>query len=613
MRAMKQEIIELFENALTVLGYPQASLIITRPDNPDHGTYTTNIALTLSKEVNKKPRDIAQEILETINKDQSIITFINSISIAGPGFINVTISNESIIHALTNEIKTTQKKNRLVIEYTQPNPFKEMHIGHLYSNAVGESLARLHEAVGWDVKRLNYQGDVGMHVAKSLYGLLQLKEEKTVLEFVEELSKKPLEERVGLLGKAYAIGSTDYEDNEDAKEQIKRLNIMAFLAAQRMNQETKGMHPVIHYQTLLDKLSKDNTYNQEDIFLLYSHGRTWSLEYFETRYRLLGTTFDGYYFESMIAESGYQLVNSHIDDGIFEKHEGAVVYRGEKDGLHTRVFINSLGLPVYEAKDLGLAPAKYKDWNYDKSIIVTAKEIDEYFKVILAVLGKIYPELAKKTVHTSHGLVKLPEGKMSSRTGNVKTTDWLIETVKDAVREVMQNVKDSFTQEEYDDVLNKLTVATIKYSLLRVSLPSDIAFDIQKSVSLDGDSGPYLLYTYARCKSVLRKSMNSEINKKLTVNTLELEEKILLRHLFYFPEFIHEAAESYAPSTIARYLIETAQLFNSFYAKHHILKTDGNTDLTENQSQLRLFLTSKTAEILKEGIHLLGMETLERM
>lgn len=609
---MKQDVIELFETALTVLGYPHASLIITRPDNPDHGTYTTNIALTLSKELNKSPRSIAQEIIDTINKHQSTITFIYSISIAGPGFINITLKNESIIQALSSDIKSPHKKNRLVIEYTQPNPFKEMHIGHLYSNAVGESLARLHEAVGWEVRRVNYQGDVGMHVAKSLYGLIQLKEAKTVIEFVDELSKKPLEERVRLMGKAYALGSTDYEDKDDAKEKIKRLNIMAFLAAQRMNQESKGMPPVIKYQALLDNLPKDSSFNQEEVNLLYSQGRAWSLEYFETRYRLLGTTFDGYYFESMIAESGYELVNKHIDDGIFEKDEGAIVYRGEKDGLHTRVFINSLGLPVYEAKDLGLAPAKYKDWNYDKSIIVTAKEIDEYFKVILAVLGKIYPDLAEKTVHTSHGLVTLPEGKMSSRTGNVKTTDWLIEIVKNAVREVMQHSKDSFTQEEYEEVLNKLTVATIKYSLLRVTLPSDIAFDIQKSVSLDGDSGPYLLYTYARCKSVLRKSMNSEINQELSVNTLESEEKILLRHLLYFPEFIHEAAVSYAPSTIARHLIETAQLFNSFYAKHQIVSSENNS-VSEEKTNLRLFITTITAQTLKKGLHLLGIQTLERM
>lgn len=611
---MKHDIFELFTTTLQQLELPTSDLKVTRPENPHHGTYTTNIAFLLGKKLKRNPLELAQQIIDSIKQHTEKNSIIESITVAGPGFINVTLTTHSLINHLHQSHESEPSNKRLIIEYTQPNPFKEMHIGHLYSNAVGESLARLHEATGWTVRRVNYQGDVGMHVAKSLYGLLQIKGEKSTQDYLNELSSQTLDERINILGKAYAAGSQAFE-TDNTKDEIKRLNVMAFIAAQRLHKEQSHMEPVINYTNLLETMPEiHHTYNQEDIFKLYKQGRAWSLEYFETRYKLLGTTFDDYYFESKIAETGYKIVKDHIADGIFEEHEGAIVYRGENDGLHTRVFINSLGLPVYEAKDLGLAPTKYQDWPYDRSIVETGKEIDEYFKVILSVLRKIRPDLAEKTVHLSHGMVRLPEGKMSSRTGNVKTADWLLESVKDAVHNVMEKSKDNFTTEEYKHVLNVLTVATIKYSLLRVSLPADISFDIEKSVSLDGDSGPYLIYTYARCQSVLKKTPNDKLQIP-NVNTEEIhtEEKEVLRHLLYFKEYIEEAATTYSPSTITRYLTDLAQLYNAFYAKYHILPSESDTEVTPEQSAFRVFLTTKTAEIVKYGLQLLGIETVEKM
>ncbi len=243
------------------------------------------------------------------------------------------------------------------------------------------------------------------------------------------------------------MGSTAYEDDKQAQEEMKYINILAFISAQQMHKDA-GIDPVIDYSALFKGMSAlSHPWTQEDISLLYITGRKWSLEYFETQYKRLGTKFDGYYFESMVAESGYQIVKKHIADGIFEESDGAVVYKGEKKGLHTRVFINQLGLPTYEAKELGLAPKKYEDWAYDRSIIITAKEIDEYFKVLLAALGEINPKFARKTKHMSHGVVKLPEGKMSSRKGNILTAEWLLEETTASIAALIDH-SGSYSSEE---------------------------------------------------------------------------------------------------------------------------------------------------------------------
>lgn len=602
---MKQTIIQLLTAVLQQLNLPVDHLALSRPENPEHGTYTTNIAFILGKQTKQNPIELANKIIATCRTKTEADRIFQTITVAGPGFINITVKPEALIQQLAQEQAVQEIHKRLVIEYTQPNPFKEMHIGHLYSNAVGESLSRLYEETGWRVRRVNYQGDIGLHVGKALWGLIQIRNSKSEHQnstqlFLEELSTLNLKERINILGKAYAIGTTAYEEDKQLQNEIKQINIMAHIAAQRMHKEESKWEPIIDYSKVTTD-AKNLQITQEDIYLLYTQCRRWNLDYFEERYRYLGTTFDGYYFESRIAEIGYALVKENVKNGIFEEDQGAIVYRGEKDGLHTRVFINSLGLPVYEAKDLGLAPTKYQDWPYDLSIVETAKEINEYFKVIITVLKKINPDIGEKTLHVSHGMVKLPEGKMSSRTGNVKTTDWLIGEVEQAVRNVMSQSKISYAEAELEEIVHVLTVATIKFSLLRVSLPSDIAFDIEKSVSLEGDSGPYLVYTYARCKSVLRKMPASKLEIQNT-NQCNPEETNVLRQLVYFEEHTQEAKDHHSPSSMCRYLIDLAQLFNTLYAKHQII-----------DSGIRLLLTEKTAATIKKGLYLLGIQTVERM
>jgi len=327
----------------------------------------------------------------------------------------------------------------------------------------------------------------------------------------------------------------------------------------------------------------------------------WSMEYFTSIFARLGTIFDYYYPESMVAEEGMSLVGKHIGD-VFEKSDGAIVYRGEKDGLHTRVFVNALGLPTYEAKELGLAPTKYADFPYDHSYIVTGNEINEYFKVLMSALSKINPELASKNTHIGHGMVRNADGtKMSSRKGTALTGVGLLDAVKHEIRIILENSKSNYTKEEQETIAEAATIAAVKYSLLRVSLPSDIAFDMKTSVSFDGDSGPYLLYTYARCKSVLTKSNLQPLTSSFQ-SSMNPEEREVARLIFHFPEVIIEAAEHTAPSILCSYVNDVAQAFNLLYAKHEIAS-----------DEWRLVLTSATAITLKKALTLLGISTVERM
>lgn len=583
---LKEVIKELFDAA-------QVSFSVDVPENSEHGDYSTNAALVLAKPLGKSPREIAGKIKDKFTVHNSQFTAIDKIELAGPGFVNFFISREKLINTIReiDEKKDAFGKNdrlsgtKVITEFTDPNPFKEFHIGHLYDNIVGESLSRLVQSQGADLKRVCYQGDVGLHVAKSIWGL-QKKIQQSGIS-LDDLEKKPLKERANFLGQSYALGATAYEDNEDAKQEIIALNKKIY--------------------------QKD-----ESILDYYITGREWSLEYFETIYERLGTKFDNYFFESEVGEEGKKLVLGYLGIGVFEESEGAVIFPGERHGLHNRVFINSLGLPTYEAKELALAPAKYEYFPYDISIITTGNEIKEYFKVLLKALSQIRPELAEKTLHISHGMVRLPEGKMSSRTGNVVTGEWLLDEAKNRV---VERMKESVSQDVHssrftvqggnaDEVAEKVGIAAVKYALLKNGIGGDISFSFDESISFEGNSGPYLQYTFVRTRSILEKSQI--LNDKFQINPLEIrnwkleiEETNLLRHLVHYPEIVSYAAGVYSPNLVCEYLYQLAQKFNLFYAKHKIVGADNE--------QFRLSLTQAVGQTIKNGLTLLGIPTVEKM
>lgn len=547
--------------------YPDADFEITSP-SLEHGDLTTNIALTLSKSVGVPPRELAATIIEKLRANSELSEMFENYEIAGPGFINALLKKDYLENLYTKILIDTDfyglnkslEDKQVIVEYTDPNPFKEFHIGHLYPNIVGETIARLYETTGAKVYRACYQGDVGMHVAKTLWGMEKLMSQTAVT--LEVLLSKPLAERVAFMGKAYSIGAIAYEENTEAVSQMKEINKKIY--------------------------EKD-----AEIYGLYQKGKSWSMEYFEKMYARLGTKFNLYYLESDVADEALKLVREYLHKGVFVESNGAVVYEGEKEGLHTRVFINSQGLPTYEAKDLALASRKYADVKYDTSIIVTANEVDSYFKVVLNVLSKISPELAAKTVHISHGLIKLPEGKISSRTGRIITAATLL----DAAAAEAQKLGHSITEE----LSQKIGLAAVKYALLKNNIGGDVEYSFETSVTFNGNSGPYLQYTYARTQSLIEKS-----NNQTTPDFNPTEEELaLVRNLVRYPGIISIAQKKYSPSMLCTYLYELSQQFNYYYNVQQIIGTD--------QEAFRIGLVTSVGQVLKNGLLILGIEALPKM
>lgn len=559
---MKQKISAILDEVLKEEGIGNVKFSVEEPENESYGDYSSNIALIAAKILKKNPFDLAQEIVKKLEVSSQKLEVVDKVEAVKPGFINFYLSNKYLINALSkpqSPEKMLSGKN-VMVEFTDPNPFKEFHIGHLYSNTVGESVSRLLEAMGANLKRANYQGDVGMHVAKTIYGL-----QKSNIT-VENLGEKSLQEKIKALGEAYAFGAKAFEGSDVAKKEIEELNKKIY--------------------------AKD-----EAIIDLYEKGRQWSLEYFETIYKRLGTKFDFYYFESEVGINGLKLVKEYLAKGVFEESQGAVIFPGKKQNLHDRVFINSLGIPTYEAKELGLVFKKYQDFKFDQAIVVTGNEIIGYFKVLLAALNKINPEIAAKMKHLPHGMVRLPSGKMSSRSGNIITGEWLLDEAK--------RLLNSKFPEMTEEVLEKVAVGAVKYALLKSSIGHDIEFNFEESINIQGNSGPYLQYTFARTQSVLAKVQDKFEAPRPGLAKLEGEEISLLRALNKFPEVVGEAAGKFAPNILCNYLFDLAQKFNLFYQKCKIIGSE--------QESFRLELTEGVGQILKSGLNLLGIQAPEKM
>ena len=550
---MEQKIREAIGEFLAQAEAPEASFVVERPISGAYGDYATNAALAAAKQLGKDPRSLAdslaRHLLDTLGD-----SIASHVSVAGPGFVNITLSREAVALAVAEAAAQGEawgKGNmnsgrRVMVEYTDPNPFKEMHIGHLMSNVIGESLARLIENGGAEVIRANYQGDVGPHVAKAIWGLRKagITEPETAKE----------------IGEAYAAGSREYEESPEAKAEIDQLNTALYEGADAALMEE------------------------------WRRGRAVSLAAFEALYKILGTHFDYYFFESETAASGVRIVKDGVAKGVFEESEGAIIYRGEKKGLHTLVFITSRGTPTYEAKDVGLAFLKEERAQFDRSVIVTAAEQIGHFKVMLAALREVAPLIAEKTAHVPHGFLRLTEGKMSSREGNIITAAGLI---KEIIEKASEKNADPLIAEQ-------VAIGAIKYMVLRQAPGSDIIFDPEKSLSLEGDSGPYLQYALVRAKKILAYAENGESGGAEPAEPYAIERLIL-----HYPEVAARAARELAPNLLTAYLTELASAWNHFYATEQVL---GSPEEAYKQRVARAF-----AQTMQNGLTLLGIPAPDRM
>ena len=521
--------------------------ITPSPENID-ADYSTNAPLRLAKDLHKSPMQIAEELNNELDAE-----------ISNPGFLNFKLSDKYLNQKLdalnddfANEIVSSNFAGKTVIcEFSDPNPFKVLHVGHLYTSIMGDSISKLYEYAGAKVIRANFGGDVGLHVAKTMYILLQ-----------KDIDNLTIED----IAKSYVEGTAAYEEDEAAKQEITKLNKEIY----KIN--SKNLHD--------SKLAE-----------VYWKGRELSYEYFNDFYAKIGVKFDKYYPESTVAKLGLETVKRELEAGVYEKSDGAVVFKGEPYGLHTRVFINKEGVPTYEAKDVGLIFTKDKDYHFDKSVVITGNEQKDYMAVVLKSVEQYAPELVEKTTHLTHGLVKLPGNvKMSSRKGNfLKAVD-----VLDLVRDELKSA--------YDSTDEKVSLAATKYAFLKYKMGGDIIFDPKESVKMTGNSGPYLLYSAVRAKKILSNCNNQTQIDEYIYN---IYEKNIIKKLLEYKNVLQESVAEMAPHKVANYLYELAQEFSRFYENCQVA---GAKEESERVKIVKVYLA-----IMTHGLDILGIKIPEEM
>ena len=548
-------------DALHRLDAEEVFFVVEHPTELTHGDYATNAAMIAAKKLGKNPQELAAEIINMLKKPDGV----EKIEIAGPGFINFYLSRDFLADQIKEMRKQKQKwgastlytEEKIAVEYTSPNLFKPLHVGNLVGNIIGESLCRLFEYNGADVKRFNYPSDIGLTVAKGVWGLMQTGGDP---------------DDINAIGAAYRTGNEAYEADGAEKEAIDEIN--------------KKL-----YEGTDDEL---NTLREKGIAT--SKARLSEL------LAQLGTTFDGEITESEAGEPGAAIVRQHIG-GVFEESDGAVVFKGEKVGLHTRVFLNSKGLPTYEAKEIGhfkLKDEAYPEWT--RSVIVTGGEQREYFKVIFAALHELFPEAKNKIIeHIPTGFLTLTTGKMSSRKGNVLTGESLIEEVRE---ESMKRAAESRAKNP-EKLSSDIAIAALKYQILRQKVGSDIVFDKQQALSFEGDSGPYLQYTHARIGSVLEKADAASV--KPDAAHIPQKPYKVEQLLYRFPEVVEKATIEREPHHLVTYLTELAGTFNTFYAEEKIADAD------DEYAPYKAAVAEAVQLTLGNGLWLLGINAPERM
>ncbi len=562
--------------------------IVVAPENVE-ADYSSNVAMKLAKELHKSPLEIATEVIEKVHLGHAqgrsakpmVLDEPFSITVTPPGFINFKVSDEVLKNKISElyenfDMTSSEYAGKTVVcEFSDPNPFKVLHVGHLYTSVVGDAISRLFENVGAKVVRANFGGDVGLHVAKTMYILKQRNFEDLTIEDI---------------ARCYVEGTAAYEDDPEAKAAITALNKEIY----EINAED------IHGTELAD---------------LYWKGRELSYEYFKDFYAKIGVKFDKYYPESSVARLGLSTVLSELSKGVYEKSDGAVVFDGEKYGLHTRVFVNREGVPTYESKDVGLIFTKWNDFHFDKSVVITGSEQLEYMKVVLKSVEQYAPELVERTSHLTHGLVKLPGNvKMSSRKGNfLKAVDVL-------------SMIDEELKSEYGSEDKKVSLAATKYAFLKYKMGGNIVFDPKESVKMTGCSGPYLLYSAVRAKKILKnasaKVLSRSINgdgpftKRLSPVTTGAKERSeeaslvdaernLAKKLLEYREVLKEATSSMQPHKVAMYLYEVAQEFSRFYENCPVV---GDENEVERAKLVKVYYNT-----MEHGLGILGIEIPEEM
>lgn len=555
----------------------------------------TVVIFPFVKAARKSPEDTAREIGQFLHDNQALIANFNVIK----GFLNLSIGQAYWVEQL-NEIASETNYGSvaasvdaplMMIEYSSPNTNKPLHLGHIRNNLLGYSISRIQAANGWNVVKTNIVNDRGIHICKSMLAWQLFGHGETP----ESSGLKG----DSLVGKYYVAFDKEY------KVQIKEL-----MSQGQTEDEAKKNAPLMiaTQQMLLDWERGDVATRH-----LWEMMNNWVYAGFDETYKKLGVDFDKIYYESQTYLVGKQQVEDGLDKGVFHRREDGSVWADlTPDGLDEKLLLRADGTSVYMTQDIGTAKLRYDDFPINKMVYVVGNEQNYHFQVLALLLDKLGFEWGKELVHFSYGMVELPEGKMKSREGTVVDADDLVDEMVQTATETSQELGklDGYTPEQAKAISTMVGLGALKYFILKVDPKKNMTFNPKESIDFNGNTGPFIQYTHARIKSVLRKAEEQEITVAPADKSLSLSEKetYLIQLLADYPSIVKEAGDSFSPAVIANYAYDLVKEYNQFYHDFSILREENSA-----LRNFRLLLSENVAKVIKDSMYLLGIDVPERM
>lgn len=547
----------------------------------------TVVTFPLVKQLKKNPETIGMELGQALTEQTELVESFNVVK----GFLNVKIKNQFFIDnfaSVADQFDTIEKKNTTVmIEYSSPNTNKPLHLGHIRNNLLGFSVAQILKEAGYDVIKTQIINDRGIHICKSMLAW-------------EKFGKGETPDATGTKGDKF-VGNYYVKFDREYKKEITEL-VSQGIAEEQAKKEA----PLIkEAQKML--LEWEN--GDEKVRNLWNEMNAWVYEGFNETYTRLGVNFDQVQYESNTYILGKDLIQEGLDKGVlYRKEDGSVWCDLTDEGLDKKLLLRSDGTSVYMTQDLGTAVERFKENDIKKLIYTVGNEQDYHFQVLFKILGKLGYGCADQLYHLSYGMVELPNGKMKSREGTVVDADDLMQEMYDMAKSKSEELGklESFTNEEKHHNYENIGIGALKYFMLKVDPKKKMLFNPEESIDFNGNTGPFIQYTYARIQSLLTKG-NFE-QKKITAVELSQSEKELIMHIANFKAVVEKAAEALSPALVANYVYDLVKSYNFFYQSNPILKLED-----ENLIQARLNLSDLTAKTIKKSLHLLGMGTVDRM
>jgi arginyl-tRNA synthetase len=625
------------------------------PEREEHGDYATNVAMQVFAKIKKSKvkakkfktsNEVAAEVIRKLRKDKELKKLVDKIEIAGPGFINFWLTRTHLVKVLQEVLQQKDKygKSNLLkgkkylIEHTSPDPIKTIHIGHLRNNFLGMSVGNILEFLGAKVTLDCINNDRGTHVNRAIFGYLVFgrknqsikSSEKSYIKAVVnyELTDKDIKKAVQ--GKSWENMLSEWSKNKsqwyvpnDFKITSDKFDNTFYSLGQRSSELVKGVDDQV--QAML-KAWEDK---HQTLRKLWRQIIDWSLEGYQKTYQRIGSHHDKVWHESDFYQEGKVWVEKGLKKSIFKKlSDGAVLSNLKKFGLPDAIIIKKDGTAVYHTQDLQLTYLKAKKYPSDLYVWDIGNEQKLYLQQLYAMCEQLGIAKKNQLFHLNYGFLTLKDGKkMSSRYGSVINGEDLLDELQRKAREIIdkskQELRGDISEKKKKELTEQVALASCKYGFLRYSREKDVVFSIDESLSLEGNSGPYLQYTYARTQSVLRKvkaprratQQGRQRSKVKSFDNLNLnkEELALMRAFPRFSEVISDAAKNYSPNLLCNYLYDLASKFNTFYNMHKILETPSTKHQTPSTRDFRLALTAATGQILKNGLNLLGIQAPHKM